>query len=217
MPIRGAVSVLVRGTVKSLKWRSVFTKARYSARCSWSLATRVSLWGPLGGPLCRWPCYHRWVARGMCKEGLDRERSNGGERTESNCRKGEGHDLWYGPWPPAEFRRVSIRRLSHWSGQQRLQRNDRAMIRSAMSNCKILSPSDPMSYLAALHWGSGPYSEGEKTPMVWTYGTLQWCSQDSLWPTGWWISWAWEAQDDMEAADREGSQRVEALGYRPWW
>ena len=30
---------------------------------------------------------------------------------------------------------------------------------------------------------------------------LQWCSQDSLWPTGW-----WEVQDDMEAADREGSQ-----------
>ena len=26
---------------------------------------------------------------------------------------------------------------------------------------------------------------------------------------------AWEAQDDMEAAEREGLQRVEALGYRP--
>ena len=31
--------------------------------------------------------------------------------------------------------------------------------------------------------------------------------------TGWWKSWAWEAQDDMEAADGEGPQRVEALGY----
>ena len=29
---------------------------------------------------------------------------------------------------------------------------------------------------AAWHWGSGPHSEGEKTPMVWTCGTLQWCS-----------------------------------------
>ena len=29
----GAVSVLVRGTVKSLKWRLVFTKALYSAHC----------------------------------------------------------------------------------------------------------------------------------------------------------------------------------------
>ena len=28
-------------------------------------------------------------------------------------------------------------------------------------------------------------------------------------------AWAWEAQDDMEAADREGSQRVEVLGYQP--
>ena len=27
------------------------------------------------------------------------------------------HDLWYRPGPPAEFRRVSMRRLSQWSGQ----------------------------------------------------------------------------------------------------
>ena len=26
-------------------------------------------------------------------------------------------------------------------------------------------------------------------------------------------AWAWEAQNDMEAADREGLQTVEALGY----
>ena len=63
---------------------------------------------------------------------------------------------------------------------------------------------------AAWHWGSGPHSEGEKTSMVWTCGTLQWCNQDSLWHTGWWKAWAWEAQNDMEAADREGLQRVEA-------
>ena len=30
-----------------------------------------------------------------------------------------------------------------------------------------------------------------------------------------WKAWVWEAQDDMEAADREGLQRVEALGYQP--
>ena len=68
---------------------------------------------------------------------------------------------------------------------------------------------------AAWHWGSGPHSEGEKTLMVWTCGTLQWCNQDSLWHTGWLKAWAWEAQNDMEAADREGLQRVEALGYQP--
>ena len=28
----------------------------------------VPLWGPLGGPLCRWHCYHRWIAQGMCQE-----------------------------------------------------------------------------------------------------------------------------------------------------
>ena len=68
---------------------------------------------------------------------------------------------------------------------------------------------------AAWHWG--PHSEGEKTSMVWTCGMLQWCNQDSLWHTGWWKAWAWEAQNDMEVADREGLQRVEALGYQPSW
>ena len=69
----------------------------------------------------------------------------------------------------------------------------------------------------AWHWGSGPHSEGEKTPMVWTCETLQWCSQDSLWHTGWWKAWAREAQDDMETADWKGLQRVEALGHQPSW
>ena len=35
-----------------------------------------------------------------------------------NARKDKDHDLWYGPRPPAEFRWVSMHRLSHWSGQQ---------------------------------------------------------------------------------------------------
>ena len=80
--------------------------------------SRVPLWGPLGGPLCGWPCYHRWITWGMCQEALDLERSNGEERTESKCRKDKDHDLRYGTGPPAEFRRVSMRCLSHWSGQQ---------------------------------------------------------------------------------------------------
>ena len=54
----------------------------------------------------------------MGQEALDLERSNGGERTEIKSRKDEDHDLWYGPGPPAEFRRVSMCSLSHWSGQQ---------------------------------------------------------------------------------------------------
>ena len=67
---------------------------------------QVPLWGPLGGSLCRWPCYNRRIARGMCQEALDLERSNGGERTESKCRKDKDHDLWYRPGPLAEFRWV---------------------------------------------------------------------------------------------------------------
>ena len=40
MQMRGAVSVLLRGTVKSLKWRLVFTKDQYSAHCSSSLCLK---------------------------------------------------------------------------------------------------------------------------------------------------------------------------------
>ena len=54
----------------------------------------------------------------MCQEALDLERSNGGERTERKCRTDKDHDLRYRPGPPAELRRVSMRCLSHWSGQQ---------------------------------------------------------------------------------------------------
>ena len=54
----------------------------------------------------------------MCQEALDLERSNGEERTESKCRKDKDHNLLYRTGPPAEFRRVSMCRLSHWSGQQ---------------------------------------------------------------------------------------------------
>ena len=52
----------------------------------------------------------------MCQKALDLERSNGKERTESKSRKDEDHDLRYGT--PAEFRRVSMCHLWHWSGQQ---------------------------------------------------------------------------------------------------
>ena len=54
-----------------------------------------------------------------CQKALELKRSNGGERAESKCRKDKDHDLWYyGPGSPAEFRRVPMCCLSHWSGQQ---------------------------------------------------------------------------------------------------
>ena len=40
------------------------------------------------------------------------------EKGLSKCRKYKDHDLWYRPGPPAEFRRVSMCNLSHWSRQQ---------------------------------------------------------------------------------------------------
>ena len=53
---------------------------------------------------------------------------------------------------------------------------------------------------------SGPHTERAKALLVWTRGMLQRCSQDSLWHTDCWKAWAWEAQDDLEAAGREGLQ-----------
>ena len=83
--------------------------------CAWSLVMLVL---PLRGPLCGRPCYSWRITQGMCQEALDLERSNEGERAESKCRKDKDHDLWYRPGPPAEFRQVSMCRLSRWSGQQ---------------------------------------------------------------------------------------------------
>ena len=40
------------------------------------------------------------------------------EKGLSKCMKDNDHDLCYRPRPPAEFRKVSVRSLSHWSGQQ---------------------------------------------------------------------------------------------------
>ena len=40
------------------------------------------------------------------------------EKGQSKYGNEEDHDLWYKPGPLAEFRRVSIWCLSHWSGQQ---------------------------------------------------------------------------------------------------
>ena len=48
------------------------------------------------------------IPQGMCQKALDLERSIGGERTESKCRKDEDYDLWYGPRPSTEFRSFHV-------------------------------------------------------------------------------------------------------------
>ena len=109
-------------------------------------------------------------------------------------------------------------RLGHWQSQTSSvcsEMTGQWSDRSAMSGRKTLSPPGPMSFLCGLAlriWTSRRED--------WWYGrvTLQWCSQGSLWHTGWWKACDWEAQDDMETADREGLQRVEVLGHQPsWW
>ena len=100
--------------------------------------------------------------------------------------------LFQNTWPCVQHlcaqRSMPARRPLTKPNLQHLQRNGRAMIRQI---CKTLSPPGPCATWAAWHWGFCPNSEGEKTPMVWTCGTLQWCSQDSLWHTGRWKAWAW--------------------------
>ena len=317
--IRGTVK---RGIVKSLKRRSVFIKARYSARCSSSLCLKpCHASSGLGSPLCRWPCYHRWISRGVCPGALDLERSNGGERQErwkswavvwawtfcrvqasfhapsvalewaatvsslmaasTRCtRNAVGSSAWqrtlitdvHGArelqplegqttegspsrtWQAGGSSFLFLPRRhalsSQWlwnfyhskceNGLEKIQgaattslfppplfqdscmpvrlvqRNDKAIISQVCNVTSHCHHQVQWATCAAWHWGSGPHSEGEKALQVWTW-TFQWCSQDSLWHTGWWKGWTWEAQDDMEAADREGLQWVEALSYRPSW
>ena len=94
---------------------------------------------------------------------------------------------------------------------QSLQRNDRATIRQ---NCNVklqdivtTRSNELLAWLGIedldlilkerrLHW----YEHVERSN-----GAVK---------TGGWKAWAWEANDDKEAADREGLHRVEALGYR---
>ena len=87
--------------------------------------------------------------------------------------------------------------------------------RSAMLDHKTLPTSGPLSYLHGSALKTRTSSWKREAPLVWTHGMLQRCSQDSLWHTDCWKGWAWEAQDDLEAADREGLQRAEALSYQP--
>ena len=119
MPIRVAVSVLVRGTMKSLERRSMFTKARYSARCSSSLCLLEALSREFRSEIPWEDLYTddlAIIAKSL--EGCVRRLLTGKNAMESKCREDEDHDLWYGSGPLADFRRVSMCRLSHWRGQQ---------------------------------------------------------------------------------------------------
>ena len=105
--MHGAMSVLVRGTLKSLKWL-VFTKTGYSACCCLKPCHKSSALGSPGRTSMPMTLLSSLNHSRNVSGGFDLERSNGGERTESKCRKDEDHDLWYGSRPPAEFRQVSM-------------------------------------------------------------------------------------------------------------
>ena len=46
------------------------------------------------------------------------DRSHGEEEVEGKCMKDKGHDLWYRPGSPAEFRQIPKCCLSYQSRQQ---------------------------------------------------------------------------------------------------
>ena len=61
------------------------------------------------------------------------------EKGLSKCMKDKDHDLCYRPGPPAEFRRVSMRSLSHWSGQQQhLLKQLQALSAQEMQRAQVL-------------------------------------------------------------------------------
>ena len=158
MPMHGVVSVLGRGEVKA-GFPRLGIQPAVLHHCAWSLVMQVPLWGSLGGPLCQWPCYHRWITRGMCQEALDLKRSKWGEKNESKCRKDEDHDLSYGPGSLAEVRWVSMCCLSHPSGQQQ----------HLLRRLQVLSAQE-MQWAQALD--KGPWLQmytvpGNCTPLRW--------------------------------------------------
>ena len=67
---------------------------------------------------------------------------NGEERAESKCRKYKNHDLRYRPGPPAEFRRVPMRCLSHyvqWAATASSSFCVLGDMLSAPGDCKLLT------------------------------------------------------------------------------
>ena len=73
MQMRGAASSEEFEVKVGVHQGSVPSPLLFTIVLNWSLITRVPLLGPLGGPLCWWPCYHRWIPQGMCQEALDLE------------------------------------------------------------------------------------------------------------------------------------------------
>ena len=160
MQMRGAISVLVRGTVKSSKWRLMFIKAQYQPTAlqhfAWSLITRVLLWSPLEGPLCRWPCYHRWrnVSGGSWlgkKQWKRKDRVNAGKMKIMIC--GTGLDLLQssGKFPCTVFHtgvgsnNIFCNVCTHWvhkkcSGLKRLTKDPDYRLQTYMvpGNCMSL-------------------------------------------------------------------------------
>ena len=94
---------------------------------------------------------------------------------------------------------------------QRLQRNDRAMIRQI---CNVRQHTTRSNELL-VRLGIEDLDLILKERVLLWYGHVERSNQDSLWHTGWWKAWAWEAQDDMETADRgiaeSGSSRSSTL------
>ena len=120
----------------------MFIKARYSACCfsslclkpcheSSALASGKTLFADdlvIIAELFE-ECVRRLLT---CKEAIE-------EKGLSKCRKDEDHDLCYRPGPPAEFRRVSVRSLLHWSGQQQhLLKQLQALSAQEMQRAQVL-------------------------------------------------------------------------------
>ena len=102
---------------------------------------------------------------------------------------------------------------------QRLQRNDKAMIRQ-ICNVRPQDIVTTRSNELLVRLGIEDLDLILKERRIWWYGHVE-CSSGA-------IKTAFDilvdgkrghrgAQNDMEAADREGLQRVEALGYQPSW
>ena len=109
-------------------------------------------------------------------------------------------------------------RLGRWQSQTSNVCIEMTVQWSAMSNKAARRYYHQIQWatrdLALRTWTSFWRREGFAGMDMWNGPMVQ--SRQPL-TTGCWKAWAWEPQDDMKAADIEGLQRMEALGYRPSW
>ena len=107
------------------------------------------------------------------------------EKGLSKCREDKDLDLWYGPGPPEEFRRVSMCSLSHWSGQQQhLLKQLQALSAQEMQRDQVLGKGPRLQMYTVpgncMRLGSRPQRKVQVQPIELEMEAFSCCLRDML-------------------------------------